>query len=214
MSQHPFVRAEAKERLGAAVRAVEGQSAAEVVVAVRPWSERHLAGALILGAILAELMLLFMLYAPPAFPLWSIGLGVPLAFGLGTLFGWWLHPVRLWLTGTRRVRVRVRRAAHALFTTLGVSLTQDRSGILVYVSLVEGLCVAVADVGVRRSLGAERWEAMARALSAAIQEHGVREAGVAALAAAIEALGPELAEALPRRANDTNELPDLAMEEA
>lgn len=214
MSQHPFVRSVAREQLGAAVSVVEGQSSVEVVVAVRPWSERHLSGALLLGAMLSELVLLFFLFAPPPFPLWSIALGVPVAFGLGTLFGWWLHPVRLLLTGRRRVEARVRRAANALFTTLGVSMTRDRSGILVYVSLLEARCVAVADVGVRKGIGAERWEEMSRALSSAITAHGVREAGVAALAAAIEALGPELARALPRRADDTNELPDLALEEA
>jgi len=214
VSQHPFVRRDARERLGAAVRSVEGQSSVEVVVAVRPWSGRHLSGALLLGAIMAELVLLFMLYAPPAFPLWSIALGVPLGFGLGTILGWWLHPARLALAGRRTVEARVERAAHALFTTLGVTMTRDRSGILVYVSLLEARCVAVADVGVRRAVGKERWEQMSRGLSAAIREHGVREAGVASLAEAIEGVGSELAEALPRRADDTNELPDLAMEEA
>ena len=198
---------------GAAVQVVEGQSAAEVVVAVRPWSGRYLAGALIAGAILAEAVLLFMLYAPPPFPLWSIGLGVPAAFGLGALFGGWAHPVQLALSGRRACASQVEQAAHALFTTLGVSMTRDRSGILVYVSLLEARCVAVADVGVRQALGRERWEEMARAISASIREHGVREAGVAALAAAVETLGPDLAQALPRRADDTNELPDLAMEE-
>lgn len=211
MASHPFVSPASKKRLKRAVEAVEEQSAAEVVVSIKPWSGTYRHVDLLVGATLAFACLAFMLYVERwAFPLYQFLVGTAVCFGVGTLSSalatpWKRHLV---LPGTRRAATAL--AARARFHDLGVGRTRDRSGILVYVSLFEGRCAVVPDIGVQDRVPAAEWSRLAQTVEEAVARAGVGARGVEALAKAIEALGPPLAEALPRREDDVNELADLA----
>ena len=210
MSKHPFVREESKKRLVEAVESVENRSAAEVVVAVKPWSGRYWYVDQALAAVLAFGALAFMLFSTHVFTLPAILAGTVVVYLLGLGLTWLLRPLRVWLCPGRILDDETRKAAQAWFYAKRLSRTRDRSGILVYVSLLEKRAWALPDLGVTKSLGQDRWNETAASLQRAVREEGVGPAGVQALAKAIEAMGPDLEKALPRREDDVNELADFA----
>lgn len=213
MASHPFVRPEARARLKRAVESVEGVSAAEVVVSVQPFSAVYRHVDYLVGAALAFACLAFMLYVEAwAFPLHQFLVGTAACFGVGALASALATPAKRLLVCPAVRVASTRMAAKARFHDLGINRTRDRSGILVYVSLFEGRAAVVPDVGVQDRVPREEWAPLAQALQDAVARGGVGPRGVEALALAIEAMGPPLAKALPRREDDVNELADLAEE--
>ncbi len=205
-----FVQPSAQQRLKKAVQAVESRSCAEIVIAVRPWSMSFAGPDCAAGAVLAYAALLYTLFAPQVFGLLWIALMVPAGFGLGYFLSRSLPSPRMRLAGSSRVQAAVRKAARATFVELGVSATQERSGVLVYVSLTERRCAVVPDVGVLARVPEAQWAKAAAAIESAVATHGVKEDGLAALCTAVEALGEVLEEPMPRREDDVNELEDVA----
>lgn len=206
---HPFLRDEPRQRLKKAVEAVEARSAAEIMVVVRPWSAHYRHVDLAAGAALAFIMLIVALFAPVNFTPWQVVIEVAVAFVVGGFLMAFATPVRLALAGSKHIDQHVQTAAEAHFTRLGVDRTRDRSGVLVYVSLLEQRCHAVPDVGVTNAMTDDEWTPLANALNDAVAQGGVGPEGAARLAVAIEALGDPLETGLPRREDDINELPDL-----
>jgi putative membrane protein len=201
----PFLTDQAKAALLAAVRDVEARSAAEVVIAVRERSGFYLHADLIAGVVAANLVLFYQLFSPWEFSLPLIQVAptaVGVLVGLVTSITPW---ARRALTPRRIREAMVRTAARATFVEKGVASTTGRSGVLVYVSVLERTAEVVADVGVVRAVPADRWAASA----ARVAEAAGRE-DAAAIAGAILAMGEILATALPRAADDVNELADEA----
>src|SRR5208282_5063169 len=93
----------------------------------------------------------------------------------------------------KRVEEQVRMAARAAFVQQGVSRTRGRTGILVFVSMLERRVELVVDVGVDAKL----LEAQGQALAASMKRGPDFEAFVAG----VRALGPALSGALRRSAD-------------
>jgi putative membrane protein len=126
--------------------------------------------------------------------------GIGLLVGLATSITPW---ARRALTPRRKREAMVRTAARATFVEKGVAGTRERTGILVYVAVLERTAEVVADLGVTRAVAAEPWTAaIARVAESA------RRGDAAAVATAVAALAEVLAPALPRSADDVNELAD------
>jgi putative membrane protein len=185
-----------------AIRAVEAGSAAEVVVSVRrqsaPWIHPHLIAG-IAGAIGADA---YMLLAPQPFSTRALlvePILVGVAVGLASLL---VLPLKRWLTPRRLRRRAVATAARAAFRERGIHRTRGATGILVYLSIVERMAEVVADDGVAAAVDPEAWDPHVAAIDAAVPR------GPAAVAAAVAGLATLLAAALPRAADDVNELPD------
>jgi len=200
----PFLTEAAKTALVAAVRAVEASSRAEVVVVVRPRSAPY-RDASLLGALAAVFgALAFLLFSPWEFGLLWFLVDPALA---GLLVGLAVHRshllIRL-LTSTAARQTAVRDAARVTFLDRDVTATRERTGLLLYISLLERGAELVADRGVLDAVGAADWRRAAAALVAAV-DSGADGEGVAEQ---LRGLGDLLAEALPARADDVNELPD------
>lgn len=192
--------------LGEAVRAVEAKSRAEIVLAVRPRSASHDRGPLLFGAVVAWSFLGFQLFSSYEFPLDAIFLEPPLLGAAAAFLAASIPAFTRALVFRRRRREAVERAARATFQERGAGLTRERTGVLVYVSLLEREAVVVADKGVTDAVPPELWgEAVRRVEGAA---RAARDAP--GLAKAIEHLREPLAAELPARADDVDELPDLA----
>lgn len=210
MAQHLFVREETKKRLKEAVEAVEARSSAEVVIAVRPRSANWLWVDLLVGVVLGNLGLLYMLFAPQVFGLIWIALIVPTLTLAGVFITRVVRPLRFALAGGQRLDAAVRDGARARFVELNVAATRERTGMLVYLSLQERRCVVVADVGVIGRLTPKKYEPLAAGIEATIAEHGMGPQGLDALCNAVAGLADHFEEPLPRREDDTNELEDVA----
>lgn len=204
MSERDFLGEASKARCKAAVEAVEARTAAELLVAVRPWSGFYGHADYLAGAGAAFVVLLALLFLPQPFEIVTMPFEVAGAFALGAFLASRSPRVRRVLTSPAHRRDRVAAAARAAFVDLGVSRTRGRTGVLVFVSLLERDVEVVADVGVDLARLEARWEAALVELRDAVRDR----ADVDRFVRALEALGPLFSEILPRSADDVNELPD------
>lgn len=204
MSERSFFTEDARARVRAAIAEVESRTSAEVVVAVRRSSADYRAADLLFGSVVAFASLLVLLFADTEFPIEWMPLDVALAYGLGVVVSANLWGIKRVLVRPSKLREAVRIAARAAFVDLGITKTSGRNGILVFVSMLERRVEVVADVGVdRAALGAPFRDAVA-ALEAAV----ARETNLDRFIDALRSLGPILGGAMPRAADDVNELPD------
>lgn len=208
---HPLATEAARARLRQAIASVEGRSAAEIVMAVRPISDRYADIDLTVGALVAWITLVFTLFADTVFDLDTIAVlvpGVGIAAGVATRF---VPPLRRGLARASRIEASVDRAARACFVEKRVTYTRGRTGILLYLSLFERRIAVVPDAGIDRALAAAHrgtWDAAVSRLVALARTTGLRDPE--ALARAIEGLADPLERALPRSVDDLDELPDFA----
>ena len=193
-----------KAALIAAAQAIEAASDAEVVIAVRPQSGTYRDADLIAGITAALGTLAFQLFSPWEFELVWIFVETVVVGAAGALLSMRIPALRRLLTSEVRRREAVRTAAHALFHEKGIAGTTRRTGILIYMSLLERLAEVVPDSGVIARVEATAW---ARRV-AAIQDVVAHGAAATTVAEAISALKPILAEKLPRTAGDVDELTD------
>jgi putative membrane protein len=200
----PFLTDESKAALSDAVRAVERASSAELVVAVRPRSGPYLHADLA-AAILAGLAALaFLLYSRWTFG-WQWFLIDPIL--AGTLAGLLASRSRLWrglLTPAETRQRWVQRAARSAFVERRVHGTSGRTGILLYISLLEREAAVVVDIGVEALAATDAW----RAGVAEIEDAVRGGASGKEVAATIRDLAAVLGPALERSAADVDELPN------
>ena len=188
--------------LAAAATAIEARSSAEIVIVIRAQSDPYVHADLLAGIAAGVLLLWFQLFSPWEFSLLWILVG-PILFGGATgLLVSRAPGTRRLLTGARWRERIVRNAARAEFLEQGIDTTRGRTGILVYVSILERMAEVVADRGVLRAVPEAEWNAKANALKQAV----ARGERADALAAHVYGLTDLLARALPRAADDEDEL--------
>ena len=102
------------------------------------------------------------------------------------------------------LRINARARAHQLFAQLGVWDTEENSGVLVYVQLVDRHIEIVADRGIAQRVAQTEWDAVCRGMEHAFRR-GEYEAGALA---AIGAVTDILARHFPAGPGHRNELPD------
>jgi putative membrane protein len=204
MSHQSFFAKDAKEKAKKTVLAVEAQTSAEILLAVRPRSGHYRHADYLAGSIAAFAALLLLLFLPQTFTVDTMPLDVLGAFALGAVLTANLPPLRRLLAGRKRLAESVRTAARAAFVDDGVARTTRRTGILVYASVFEQRVEIVADVGVDPKALGEAWEKASRALEGSL----AGGADLDRFLAAVTALGPALATALPHHEGDRDELSD------
>lgn len=187
-----------------AIQAIEKLSSAEVVICVRPrvrrWGVPHVAA----GVAATAAALAFMLFSDDAeFELWSIAVVPLLAALAGGLVVEAIAPLERALVPAGVCDAIVRETARAAFYELGVHRTKRRTGVLVFAAVRERRVVFVGDVAIVERFGDAGLARHAGALFAALP------AGGQALARALAGLADEYGAALPRAADDVNELADL-----
>jgi putative membrane protein len=130
-----------------------------------------------------------------------------LKFTIALLILKWM-PLRLLLTPGATKHRRVRRRAVAIFQAAAAGRTQDRTGVLIYLSMGERRAEIVADEAITKVTTPETWgEAMATLLA------DVRDGRPGdGICAAIQQIGIVLAEHFPKTADNPNEMPDKLIE--
>lgn len=198
-----FATEKGREALLVAARALEAQSGAEVVIAVRARSSHYLHAHLLAGAAAGTMILWFQLFSPWEFSLPAILL-TPLLVGIATGFATQASPtVQRLLTPISVRQASVRTASQSAFFELGVGETRRRTGLLVYVSCLERSVAILPDRGLAAVSALRGWpEAKAELLMAVERD----DASLGAVA--LGRFGPLLAAAVPRAQDDVNELPD------
>jgi putative membrane protein len=129
-----------------------------------------------------------------------------LAFVVGSLAVNKVGAIKRALLSKKRKGDKTMTAARAHFVEAGVSRTRDRSGILVFVSVLERVVCVVPDVGIDTEKMGAAWKS-----GLADLERAGAELDIAAFTSALTKLGPILGDAYPRREDDINELPDAPL---
>ena len=97
-----------------------------------------------------------------------------------------------------------RARARQVFAQLGVWDTEENSGVLIYVQLVDRRIEIVADRGIARRVAQSEWDALCRAMEHAFKQHQYESGALAA----IEAVTAILTRHFPASGANPNELPD------
>ena len=98
----------------------------------------------------------------------------------------------------------VRHRATQLFAQLGVWDTEENSGILVYVQLVDRRVEILADRGIAQRVPQAQWDALCRGMEAAFRQKNYRGGALEAITKASELL----VQHFPADVKNLNELPD------
>jgi len=202
MSERAFFEKAAKQRATAAIKSIESQTSAEIVVTLRHASGNYRHVDYLFGFACALATLVAMLFLPYTFRLSAFPIDVTVVFVVGAFVCGGSSTLRRALTSPRARHANVRRAAREAFVDHGVARCSGRWGVLIYLSMLERDVEVVPDLGIDPPSIAgwhDAVEAMRRA---------VARADFDAFVAAMETLGPVLSKPFPHRDDDVNELPD------
>lgn len=197
-----FLDERAKARATSAVRTFESHTSAELVVSVRKRADAYLDVDVTMAGLFALASLLFLLFFPIDFDVTFMPVDVLVAALLGFGFARLFPSLKRYVVPRKRREETVLRAAKVAFHDLGVTATKDRTGLLVYVAMLERVVAVVTDRGVTDEAKKATEEAR-RTLEQALAESDVRT-----FAETLESLGRRFAASMPRSADDVNELPD------
>lgn len=145
------------------VRELRARTSAEVVLVVRKVSGNYRDIDYLFGGFVALIALCVMLYSPWDFHELSVPFPILLVF-FTAAFACRRTGLRRYLTRGRRRESQARRSAEACFFEKGVGGTRDRSGILIYLSMMEKIGVILPDPAVAPRLDAARLGEFARVL--------------------------------------------------
>ena len=200
----PFLTAESKTALSEAVRAVESCSSAEVVVAVRPRSGSYLHADLTAGILAGLAVLAVLLYSRWTFGLVWFLIDPVVVGALAGLAASRSDIARRALTQRKARRERVETAARATFVERRIHSTSGRTGILLYISILEREAAMVVDVGVEALAATDTWRKAVGEIEETVRDRADGRAVAERLRGLAALLGP----ALQRSAADVDELPD------
>ena len=96
------------------------------------------------------------------------------------------------------------RRARKVFAHLGMHLTAERHGVLIYLAVEDKKLAVVGDEGIHRQVGDAYWETVRDLMIAKLREGRALDAVLAGIAE----VGRVLARHFPRRPDDQNELSD------
>ena len=209
-------------RIAAAIEAAEAHSSGEIVCTLSTERHRYVEWVLALAAAFAFLVPLVATMAGFGPSAWAALAGIwqaePLTdvqtveiyalvqvslLILATLALWWSPLAQRYAPLSMR-RERVHEIALKQFLTRGIHLTQDRTGVLLHVSLEDHVVEVIADEEIYRRVPDEHWGETAAALLAGIRRGDIAQGFVDAIALA----GGVLATHFPPRDDNPDELPN------
>jgi putative membrane protein len=112
--------------------------------------------------------------------------------------------MKLAFLGLGRVEKAVKERAVYAFYQKGVHKTEEQTGVLIFISLLERKVWILGDRGIHEKIRGDFWRSLAHELATGIKEDRAFEA----LCRVIEKCGAELIRHFPGKAHDKNELHD------
>jgi len=198
-----------RQRIETAIADAEQRTSAELVTVIARDCGEYLFLPTLLAAVATLLIAGVVLLIP-----WPIQLTVA-EFYIGQvvvfivlylLLAW--RPLRHRLVPRAVQRHRAGIRAHQMFLDLGLAATRDRTGVMFFVSACEHYVEILTDRGVRESVPDAVWTDIVTRFGGAVRQQRIADGFVEAITACTEVL----AEKLPRRPDDENELSNRLVE--
>lgn len=200
------------ERIKDAINRAESRTSGEIVPVVVPMSDPYevamwKGGALAAVLALAAAVLVFQFYEGWGFGWLHTGWGVALitliAGVAGAAAGAYIRPLKRLLAGPDDMTRAVHRRAMKAFVDEEVFATRDRTGILIFISLLEHRIEVLGDTGINQKVSSEEWVEIVERIQTGIRSGKISEG----LVEAIEMCGTLLEKSgVEIREDDTDEL--------
>jgi putative membrane protein len=202
MRVHELLAPDALAAIEAEVRGAERTTSGEIVPVVversDPYADVRIGAAAIVAIALGGVFLAF----APSHSAWLVPTQVCVFAALCWAFGW--RPLLGLVAPNPLFAERVHRAASLAFHEAGLVETRERTGILIFVSLLERRVQVMADRGIHQRVDDGTWDGVVERIVAGIRAGRADEG----LIAGIRLCGEILARHFPPRPDDVNELPD------
>lgn len=176
------------------VHEIEGQSSAEVVVVLAARSGRYQDVPLVAALVVGWVTLAILIWSPILLDERFFPIDVALAGGLAAWVGWRWPGL---LLSAARKRAQVKEAAMASFYQEAVHGTADRTGLLVYISVLEAQVELIPDAGLQGKIPGAAWNDL-----------NISAESTEALVAGLRKVGVLLAKHVPATDHNPNELPN------
>jgi putative membrane protein len=202
-----------RQRIADAIGAAEAETSGEIVPYVVLRSHTYAAvpwrGG-VLGALAGLALVALVRAVLPAPPLGLAHDGVALLLalgcgGLGAVLAATTPPLTRWLAGAEAMTDAVHRRALQAFVEEEVFATRDRTGILLFISLLEHRVEVLADAGIYAQGNDDVWKDVTTRVRAGIESGRLADGLVEAIGRCGRLLEEHGAEARP---DDSDELPD------
>lgn len=207
-----ILKAQEHDRIAAAIRTAEAHTSGEIICVLARNSDSYF-----YPAAFAVTVAMLFASAFAAIVIEELWIDISLfwfaaAQALATVSAlvviWLLPGLRIYLV-PRVVRYRrAHRNALTQFLGRNIHLTENRTGVLIFLSLAERYAEIVADAAISADVPQQRWDGIVGELTA----HAARGEIVAGFEGAIAAAGEILAAGFPVGSRDANELDDHLVE--
>ena len=164
------------ERISQAVREAERKTSGEIVPYVVDQSDQYGEAAWRGGAVLGAATLVIIAVLHLASDTW-LGIGPAEisiltlgAIGLGVTLTHWLPSLKRLLAGNDLLEHRVAQRAAQAFIAEEVFQTKDRTGIMLFLSLLERKVLAVGDSGINAKVDQSEWEDVVASITRGVGE--------------------------------------------
>jgi putative membrane protein len=114
------------------------------------------------------------------------------------------QPFRYWVTPKKLMHKYAHRNAAAQFLAVNTHGTQGRTGVLIFVSMLERYCEIIGDTAISAKVSQATWQSIIDEMLPKLRDGQLTEA----LVHAIDRCGHELAKHFPPGTDNPNELPD------
>jgi len=199
-----FFSAAEKEAIRSSVVEAEMRSSGEIATMVVHESDRYREAEELGALLLAGLVAVAVAVALHQITIWTY---IPLVFLLFFPALWLFRRfprLKLSFSGAKRQAEAVSDRALVAFYQQGLYRTEQGTGILIFISLLEHKVWILGDRGIDEKIPPGYWQSLADELA-----QGMRSGqAAAALCRVIAECGDELARHFPRSLDDRNELPD------
>jgi putative membrane protein len=196
-----FTEADA-ERIARAVRAAEQKTSGEIVPVVVDASD-HYTHVNFIGATIGQILFVGVGYLfVPECALWQLFLFQAVGYVTGYLACRYVQAIKRLLISDATSEACVYERALRAFYQHELYRTRDRTGILVFVSLLERRVQILADSGINARVAPGTWDGVVGIIVESIRKGDLCQG----LCDAVGRCGEILAQEFPRKADDTDEL--------
>ena len=197
-----------RRKVTQAIKKAEESTSGEIVVVAARQSDDYIHVPLHIAAALALAVPLLLPLGADFFPWASVPLFwvfvVQLLVFIVVALVLGLAPLRYAVTPKRLMRKYAHRYAAAEFLAVNMHGTGGRTGVLIFVSLLERHCEIIADTAIDMKVAQQDWQAIIDDMLPLLRRHEIAEA----LVLAVQRCGKILAEHFPPGEPNPNELPD------
>lgn len=198
-----------KQDIESLVAEIETKTTGEIVPVVLERSDSYPSAHFRLAVVLSLILPVTLYFAPIPIhdPIWFLaaqGLGI----ALGLLLAFLPKLKRMMLTKGQMNEEVYQRAIQAYYEH-GVANTQDRDGVLIFISMLEHRALILADIGIAAKVDNDQWNMILKDGLLALKKNNLHEA----LLGLINATGDKLTQHFPKNSkefadNHTSELDD------